>query len=68
MAIMVMAPLAKQLSPAAINVSDPETISYYVKEINLGVLMILTLHYGYWALVMAKGYKKSPPCSIIWKK
>ena len=42
--------------------------SYYVKEINLGVLMILTLHYGYWALVMAKGYKKSPPCSIIWKK
>ena len=68
MAIMVMAPLAKQSSPAAINVSDPETISYYVKEINLGVLMILTLHYGYWALVMAKGYKKSPPCSIIWKK
>ena len=67
MAIMVMAPLAKQLSPAAINVSDPETISYYVKEINLGVLMILTLHYGYWALVMAKGYKKSPPCSIMEK-
>ena len=62
MAIMVMVSLAKQLSPAAINVSDPETISYYVKEINLGVLMILTLHYGYWALVMAKGYKKSPPC------
>lgn len=68
MAIMVMVSLVKQLSPAAINVSDPETISYYVKEINLGVLMILTLHYGYWALVMAKGYKKSPPCSIIWKK
>lgn len=68
MAITVMAHLVKELRHTVINAPWSETIFYYVKEINIGVLMILALHFGYWALVMAKDYKKSPPCSIIWKK
>ena len=67
MAITVMVHPVKALYHITVDVPGADTVFYYIKEINIGVLMILALHYGYWALVMAKNYKKSPSSSIIWK-